>query len=655
MANIDKSFNLNLDDDDIEITDEQLANDADFDIDDFDSLEDEESLNREETKEEAGKVKDEDSEIDEDSDDSSKHTVNNNFFKGLVAKEDDEELDDDIEDEDEDDSDISSDSKLSSIASIKDSNIFADNKQNIEDEEDEDEEDEDEDEADEDEDDEDDTHREKDPLDSAILTLDDADTKEVDDTGTEVNLDEEGLSQKLDEKIVTDSDFIDSSGGIVVQDKDDDGHGFTFAYIDKDNIAVQTDSRIHKDASLTALQKSIQNTGILEPLVVAPLKTAGYYILIHGYRRFKAGLREGLKQFPCIINNRIKTNEIPIIEAIYNHNKTYTVKELKEYINYLEKDKGILSASMIEFLCQLNSGDYAKLRDLWDDNDPDILEKLESGQFTIQQAFNALEKRRKKETKAEQESKAAEKAYSGDKDNVLNEVGEAGDVGDQNSALSDDEIKEMSFDPTKLDDIIEEKELDDMVSDGKDMEGFEPHKQDPNNRERIDPSIRKAVMSRDNNTCQCCKRGGPDYVDILDLHHIVEVYLGGEDSVENSIALCLNCHKQVHLYAFNKLHIPKTKSDEELKTEVEKEIVAENARRKEKDQKELTDEEKDVIRDEHITLYKNEQNKYKRIIYLGNIIREGMRKKGMKLEQAKKEHPIDNIGRQKPGIKNTIA
>ena len=60
--------------------------------------------------------------------------------------------------------------------------------------------------------------------------------------------------------------------------------------------------------------------------------------------------------------------------------------------------------------------------------------------------------------------------------------------------------------------------------------------------------------------------------------------------------MCLNCHKQVHLYAFNKLHIPKTKSDEELKTEVEKEIVAENARRKEKDQKELTDEEIDKIK-----------------------------------------------------------
>lgn len=488
---------------------------------------------------------------------------------------------------------------------------------------------------------------------------DDSDNTEaeqvVDDTGTEVDLEEEGLKEKEEEAVITESDFIDSSGGIVVQDKDDDGHGFTFAYIDKENIAVQTDSRIHKEASLTALQKSIQNTGILEPLVVAPLKTEGYYILIHGFRRFQAGLREGLKQFPCIINNRIKTNEIPIIEAIYNHTKSYSMKELKEYITYLEKDKGILSASMIEFLCQLNSGDYAKLRDLWDDNDPDIIEKLDSGQFTIQQAFNALEKRRKKETKAEQERKAAEKAYSGGDTSLLNEVAASGDVGDKEAALTEEEIKEMSFDPTKLDDIIEEKNLDDMVEDGKGMEGFEPHKQDPNQRERIDPSIRKAVMSRDNNTCQCCKRGGPDYVDILDLHHIVEVYLGGEDSVENSIALCLNCHKQVHLYAFNKLHIPKTKSDEELQTEVEKEIVAENAARKEKGKAELTDAEKEAIKEEHITLYKNEQNKYKKIIYLGNIIRDGLRRKGMKLEQAKKEHPIDNIGRQKPGIKNTIA
>ena len=46
---------------------------------------------------------------------------------------------------------------------------------------------------------------------------------------------------------------------------------------------------------------------------------------------------------------------------------------------------------------------------------------------------------------------------------------------------------------------------------------------------------------------------------------------------------------------------------------------------------------------------------YKRIIYLGNIIRTGLQMKGKKLEDYKKEHPVEKIGRQKPGEKNTIG
>lgn len=476
----------------------------------------------------------------------------------------------------------------------------------------------------------------------------------ADDFGTEIDLDEEGLSEaETEEEVINNNDFIDEDGEIVVMDKEDDGHGFSFAYVDMDNIAIAS-ARIRKDKTFMSLQKSIRNTGILEPLVVAPLRTSGYYVLIHGYRRFQAGLREGIKVFPCVINNRIKTSEIPIIEAIYNHTKSYDMAEIKSYIEYLEKDKGIMSSSMIEFLCQLSSGDYAKLRDIWDDNDPDIVEKLMNGAFTITQAFNALEKRRKKETKEQKEIKAAEKAYES-KESVLDDVGQAGDMGDKNVALSDDEIKEMSLDPTKLDEDLDEKSLDEMVDEGKEMEGFEAHQQDPKKREIIDPAIRKAVMSRDNNTCQCCKRGGPDYVDILDLHHIVEVYLGGKDTVENGIAVCLNCHKQIHLYAFNKLHIPKSKTDEELKTELEQQIVAENARRKTKDILPMTDKEEEDFKEQFNALYKQEQDKYKRIVKLGNVIREGMQKKGIKLEEAKKEHPIDKIGRQKPGQKNEIA
>lgn len=490
---------------------------------------------------------------------------------------------------------------------------------------------------------------------SGIKTLDElGETLGADDYGTEVSLEEEGLAESEDvEELSPTNDFIDEDGDIVVMDKEDDGHGFSFAYVDKDNIAIAA-TRIRKDKSFVSLQKSISSTGILEPLIVAPLKTAGYYVLIHGYRRLQAGLREGVVTFPCVVNHRIKTSEIPVIEAIYNHTKRYDMREIKAYIEYLEKDKGIMSSSMIEYLCQLASGDYAKLKDVFDDNDPDITEKLFNGTFTIQQAFNALEKRRKKESKEQKEEKAAAKAYD-TKDSVLEEVGQAGDVGDKNIALSDEEIQEMSLDPTKLDEDLEEKSLDEMVQDGKEMEGFEAHQQDPKNREIIDPAIRKAVMSRDNNTCQCCKRGGPDYVDILDLHHIVEVYLGGKDTVENGIAVCLNCHKQIHLYAFNKLHIPKSKTDSELEAGAEQEIIAENARRKDKKLIEMTDTEKDEFKEQYNALYKQEQDKYKRIVKLGNVIREGMQKQGMKLDDVKKEHPIDKIGRQKPGQKNTIA
>ena len=502
----------------------------------------------------------------------------------------------------------------------------------------------------------DDSEDSEDSEDEKELDIENSEKREMDadDYGTEIDLEEEGLAEaESEEEIITENDFIDEDGQIVVMDKEDDGHGFSFEYVSMDNIAIAS-ARIRKDKSFLSLQKSIRNTGILEPLVVAPLKTSGYYVLIHGYRRFQAGLREGIKIFPCVINNRIKTSEIPIIEAIYNHTKKYDMPEIKAYIEYLEKDKGIMSSSMIEFLCQLSSGDYAKLRDIWDDNDPDIVEKLMNGTFTITQAFNALEKRRKKETKEQKEVKAAEKAYDS-KESVLEDVGQAGDVGDKNVALSDDEIKEMSLDPTKLDEDLDEKSLDEMVDEGKEMEGFEPHQQDSKNREIIDPAIRKAVMSRDNNTCQCCKRGGPDYVDILDLHHIVEVYLGGKDTVENGIAVCLNCHKQIHLYAYNKLHIPKSKTDEELETESKQQILDENAKRKEKGLLEMTEEEEDSFKEEYNALYKQEQDKYKRIVKLGNIIREGMQKKGMKLEDVKKEHPIDKIGRQKPGQKNEIA
>lgn len=485
----------------------------------------------------------------------------------------------------------------------------------------------------------------------------------ADEYGSEVDLSSIGggdASEKNEKKeysvVTTEDDFIDDDGNVVVMDNDnpEDADRFEVKQIPIEKIAIATE-RIRHNSSFESLYKSIKSTGLLEPITVAPTKTEGYYVLLHGFRRLQACAKCGMKSVTCTINHRVKTAEIPVLEALYNHHQQYKMKDIVAYIEYLEKEKNIMNASLVEYLLQLNNGEYNKLKDVKEDGDPDIYGKLLNDELSIAQAFKNLENRRKKESKEEQQNKAAEKVYSEEESQIQDIQGSGETVDSDAVELTDDEIKAITIDPTTLDDNIEEESLDEMVEEGKQMEGFEDHKQDWRDRERIDPAIRKAVMSRDNNTCQCCKRGGPDYVDILDLHHIVEVYLGGVDSVENGLALCLNCHKQVHLYARNQLHIPKTKTTDELETEAKQEIVAENAKREAAGQDKLSSEEENDLIEHHLAIYKEEQNKYKRIVKLGNIIRKGVQAKGMKLEDFKKQHPIDKLGRQKPGQKNEIA
>ena len=160
-----------------------------------------------------------------------------------------------------------------------------------------------------------------------------------------------------------------------------------------------------------------------------------------------------------------------------------------------------------------------------------------------------------------------------------------------------------------------------MVEEGKNMRGFESHKQKVGEREYIDPVIRKTVLARDNYTCACCKRGGESFVQALDYHHILPVMLGGADTPENGITLCLTCHRLVHLYAVGDLYLPPEKTEEELE---------------------------DMTQEERI-LYLDEQMRFKRIVKLGTVIRKAVVKRGLKREEYKKMNPVGNIGRNKPG------
>lgn len=403
-----------------------------------------------------------------------------------------------------------------------------------------------------------------------------------------------------------DKDFISNTGEIVVMDNNDNGDNFKFQYIDIENIAIV--KRIRKNTTnVEDLVQSIKSTGLLEPLVVAPTQTEGIYVLLAGFRRIMACAKAGKRNIPCIINIKANVPEIPVLEALYNHSKQYTIKEIVDYIDYLEKQKGIMSASMIEYLLQLNSGDYTKLKDILNDNDDDIVDKLFNGIYTIEMAFKKLEQRRKKESAEEKENKKAAKVYEDEEESGASNIAGSGDEA-ADEGLTEDEIQGLAISAGDID-SADDEDFKELVEEGENVEGFKPHKQDYKERERLDPALRKAVLARDNNTCQICKIiSGQEFTEVLDVHHIVEVYLGGDDSINNLITACTVCHKLVHLYGRGELHI--------------------------RPEDELTEEEKP---------------RFKRIIKLGTVIRKGMAAKGMKKEQIKKLDGAETIGRTKPG------
>lgn len=65
-----------------------------------------------------------------------------------------------------------------------------------------------------------------------------------------------------------------------------------------------------------------------------------------------------------------------------------------------------------------------------------------------------------------------------------------------------------------------------------------------------DPYIRDFVKSIANGICQLCEQIAPFEVNgepYLHVHHIEYLAKGGEDTIENSIAVCPNCHDRIHI------------------------------------------------------------------------------------------------------------
>ena len=57
----------------------------------------------------------------------------------------------------------------------------------------------------------------------------------------------------------------------------------------------------------------------------------------------------------------------------------------------------------------------------------------------------------------------------------------------------------------------------------------------------INQTLRKKVFQRDNFTCQKCKLQDRT-ARVLEVHHIIPMYMKGAENIENVITLCNDCH-----------------------------------------------------------------------------------------------------------------
>ena len=68
---------------------------------------------------------------------------------------------------------------------------------------------------------------------------------------------------------------------------------------------------------------------------------------------------------------------------------------------------------------------------------------------------------------------------------------------------------------------------------------------------RRNPDVVAAVLSRAKGVCEACASAAPftrrhDGTPYLEVHHVVLLAEGGQDTVQNAKALCPNCHRKAH-------------------------------------------------------------------------------------------------------------
>jgi len=305
-----------------------------------------------------------------------------------------------------------------------------------------------------------------------------------------------------------------------------------------DDIITSKFKKLSRDETVVGLAGVVSEWGVVTPIHVLSLETEDTYLLLDGLRRVFAAMRGGVNEISAMVWDFSDKQEgkdmANVISLMVNRSQRYSSKELWEQMQLLE-DVNDVGPGLIEYLLQMNSGDAMKLKDvmLSDGDYEEIKKGLLGGTLTIESAYKKLCTARKKEDKLSKE------------DNMSIENEQPG----SRQRLGVDEVKQL----------LELTDEDISSIDTEDMDRTDEARgdvvQNVGDRSYIDQATKQATLIRDNFACRCCGRGGAHNLAILVYHHLVPVFLGGPDTVDNGLTMCVSCHIVLHSYSMGKVRV----------------------------------------------------------------------------------------------------
>lgn len=354
--------------------------------------------------------------------------------------------------------------------------------------------------------------------------------------------------------------------------------------IDFNSLIVPDPIKKGREHTYLGLTTSVGELGILNPIHV--MITEGYatwvenhpneeyegpkYILLDGFRRVYAGLKNGITRCFAIIwdfKDKDKGNELSLVlSRILNREQKHTWEEIWTMYQILNAQSPLTDGTM-EYLLQLDMGDASKLKSVMQNADmfPEPKEDLLANKKTLQQAYTMLEKMMREVDTLSKDDKTGIS-------NMEQAEGVVEEAGDQK--LSDQEVQdilEMSDNGGFVDDLSEE-DFDEFMGNN-----LPDDRQVVGERHPLDPALRAAVLARDGYCCVVTGRGKglptPIAMSILNVHHKVPVHAGGTDTMDNLVTVSLDVHTMIHILERNNGKVGMSKETYDKLTEEEKTFI----------------------------------------------------------------------------------